>query len=103
VSGDDYLRYSEQRIVMQSTLSQSIGENWRQLYVAAVMEADRAKLPMCIAEAERALVVRARELFGSPGNHIEEAQALDQTMYALHALRKARHCERVSHFRVTAA
>lgn len=88
---------------MQSSVSRSVGENWRQLYVAAVMEADRSKLPTCIAEAEKAVVVRARELFHSAGDHIEEAQALDETMYALHALRKACHCERVSQFRVQAA
>lgn len=79
---------------MQDTLSRSGGENWRQLYVAAVMEADRSKLPACIAEAEKAVVVRARELFHAAGDHIEEAQALDETMYALHALRKARHFDR---------
>jgi hypothetical protein len=67
------------------------------------MEADRSKLAACIAEAEKAVVVRARELFHAAGHHIEEAQALDETMYALHALRKARHCERVSQFRVQAA
>jgi len=88
---------------MQTTLSQSGGENWRQLYVAAVMEVDRSKLPACIAEAEKAVVMRARELFHPTGDHIEEAQALDETMYALHALRRACHCEWVYQFRVQAA
>jgi hypothetical protein len=32
-------------------------------------------------------VVRARELFLMAGDNIEEEQALDDTMYALHALR----------------
>jgi hypothetical protein len=40
-----------------------------------------------IAQAEKALALRARELFHIAGDNIEEEQALDDTMYALHALR----------------
>ncbi len=40
-----------------------------------------------IAEVEEALVVRARELFHIAGDNIEEERALDDTMYALRALR----------------
>jgi hypothetical protein len=39
-----------------------------------------------------ALVTRARELFHSPGDNIEEEQAVDDAMYALHALRSALKC-----------
>ncbi len=60
---------------------------WRDLYKAALFEVDKARLPDRIAEAEEALVVRARELFHIAGDNIEEEQALDDTMYALHALR----------------
>jgi hypothetical protein len=42
-----------------------------------------------IADAELALVLRARELFHADEDHIEEEQALDEAMYALHALRSA--------------
>ncbi len=59
---------------------------WRNLYKAALFEVDKARLPERIAQAEEALVVRARELFYIAGDNIEEEQALDDTMYALHAL-----------------
>ncbi len=60
---------------------------WRDLYKAALFEVDKTRIPERIAQAEEALVVRARELFHIGGDNIEEEQALDDTMYALHALR----------------
>jgi len=60
---------------------------WRGLYKAALFEVDKARLPDRIAQAEKALALRARELFYEAGDNIEEEQALDDTMYALHALR----------------
>ena len=60
---------------------------WRNLYKAALFEVDKTRLPDRIAQAEEALVVRARELFHIAGDNIEEEQALDDTMYALHTLR----------------
>ena len=36
---------------------------WKQLYSAALSKIDKSKLPERIAEAERAVVLRARELF----------------------------------------
>jgi hypothetical protein len=68
---------------------------WRDLYKAALFEVDKTRLPDRIARAEEALVVRARELFHMAGENIEEEQALDDTMYALHALRntsQTSHC-----------
>ena len=68
---------------------------WRDLYKAALFEVDKTRLPDRIAQAEEALVVRARELFHMAGDNIEEEQALDDTMYALHALRntsQTSHC-----------
>jgi hypothetical protein len=53
---------------------------------------DADKVSDRIAEAETALVIRARELFGSAGDNIEEEQAVDDAMYALHALRSALKC-----------
>jgi hypothetical protein len=49
------------------------------------------KIPDRIAAAETALVRRARELFHSAGDNIniEEEHAIDDAMYALHALRSA--------------
>ena len=59
----------------------------RQLYRAALSEIDKSKLPDRIAEAEKAVVLRARELFQAAGDNGEETEALDDVMYALHALR----------------
>ena len=59
---------------------------WRHLYKAALFEIDKTRLPDRIAQAEKALALRARELFHMAGDNIEEGEALDDTMYALHAL-----------------
>jgi hypothetical protein len=53
---------------------------------------DANKVSDRIAEAETALVIRARELFDSAGDNVEEQQAVDDAMYALHALRSAMKC-----------
>lgn len=60
---------------------------WKDLYIAALLEGDRSRVPNLIAEAERAIAERARELFKVSGDHIEEEQAMDDALYALHALR----------------
>ncbi len=68
---------------------------WRDLYKAALFEVDKTRIPDRITRAEEALVVRARELFHMAGDNIEEEQVLDDTMYALHALRSTSptsHC-----------
>jgi hypothetical protein len=62
---------------------------WRESYKAALFELDVNKVPHRIVEAEKALVARARELFDTTGDNIEEEQALDDAMYALQALRSA--------------
>jgi hypothetical protein len=60
--------------------------NWDELYVAALFETDKSRIPDRIAEAQRAIVDRARYLFSSGADTIEEDQALDDAMYALRAL-----------------
>jgi hypothetical protein len=60
---------------------------WRELYRAALRETDDKKLPNLIAEAERALIARSRELFSTPMGNAEEAQSVDDALYALRALR----------------
>jgi len=50
-------------------------------------EIDKSTLPDHIAEAEKAVVLRARELFQAAGDNGKETEALDDVMYALHALR----------------
>ena len=61
--------------------------DWRQLYRAALSEIGKSKLSECIAEAEKAVVLRGRELFQAAGDNGEETETLDDVMYALHALR----------------
>src|SRR5258707_14644440 len=77
------------RGIMSTAISESPDSRyWRQLYRAALFEIEESKLPARIAEAERAVVLRARELFRAAGDNGEEpAAALDQAMDALHALR----------------
>jgi hypothetical protein len=65
------------------------GRVWPQLYKAALFELDANKVSDRIAEAETALATRVRELFHSAGDNIEEEQAVDDAVYALHALRSA--------------
>lgn len=59
---------------------------WRQLYTAALFETEKERIPVRIAEAEKAIVARARELFSATSDTIEEDQALDDALYALRAL-----------------
>jgi hypothetical protein len=70
----------------QATLSLKKSENWRDLYTAALFETDRNRLSQRIADAEQAIVARARELFSAGNDTIEEDQALDDALYALRAL-----------------
>ena len=56
------------------------------LYKAVVSGIDKSKLPERMAEAEKAVVLRARELFHAAGDNGEETEALEDVMYALHAL-----------------
>ncbi len=59
---------------------------WRELYTAALFETDNGRIPARIADAEKAIVARARELFSASADTIEEDQALDDALYALRAL-----------------
>jgi hypothetical protein len=61
-------------------------DSWRELYLAALFEDDRKLVPTRIANAEKAIVARARELFSAGNDTIEEDQALDDALYALRAL-----------------
>jgi hypothetical protein len=72
-----------------TTSAQFPTSTWRELYKAALFETDRNKIPNRIDEAQKAIIARARELFGSTTDTIEEDQALDDALYALRALQ---HC-----------
>jgi hypothetical protein len=60
--------------------------SWRHLYTAALFETENDRIPARITAAEKAIVIRARELFADGADTIEEDQALDDAMYALRAL-----------------
>lgn len=60
--------------------------SWRGLYKAALFETDESKLPLRIEEARRALVFRSRELFATSPNYDGEVEAIEDALYALHAL-----------------
>jgi len=62
-------------------------KNWRDIYVRALLEGDKDRVASLIVEAERAIVERARQLFQASGDNIEEEEALDDALYALHALK----------------
>jgi hypothetical protein len=62
------------------------GQSWRELYRTAMSETDREKLPSRIQEAERELAHRSRELFGIPGDNLDERIAIDNARSKLQAL-----------------
>jgi hypothetical protein len=75
---------------MKTRVSQSISSHrlaWHDLYHAALFETDRDKVPQRIAEAEKAVLSRMKELFAATNDHIEEDLILDDALYALRALR----------------
>lgn len=79
----------QKRIAHSSSSAQSSSPTlaWQVLYHAALFETDRSKLPQRIAEAEKAILARVKELFFVSTDHIEEDQILDDALYALRALR----------------
>jgi hypothetical protein len=81
-------------VFMANVTSSHKQQPWRELYTAALFETDKARVPALIAEAENAIVVRARELFSSGNDTVEEDQALDDALYALKALES---CLRLHH------
>jgi hypothetical protein len=72
--------------MISQTTSSPVSQSWRQLYTAALFETDNNRLAGRIADAEKAIVARARELFSAGSDTIEEDQALDDALYALRAL-----------------
>jgi hypothetical protein len=64
-----------------------INKSWKELYRAAVFETDKNQVSVRIAHAEWALAVRARELIHADSEHLQERQAVDTAIYALHILR----------------
>ena len=61
-------------------------QSWKDLYQIAMCESDVNKLPERIADAEGAIVLRARQLFYTSGDSSEEQESLDDALCILHAL-----------------
>ena len=61
---------------------------WQTLYRAAILEKNNRVIPQKVSEAERAVLSRKRELFGTMGT-LEEKEALEDALYALRAFRTA--------------
>jgi hypothetical protein len=68
------------------TPPQSVAANWRTLYSAALFETDKRRIPARIADAEKAIATRARQLVSAGTDTIEEDEDLDDALYALRAL-----------------
>ncbi len=62
---------------------------WRELYLAALAEADTQNLPSRIIAAERALYVRTLELLAISERRGPESEALDNCLEALCVLRES--------------
>lgn len=63
-------------------------KEWRALYVAALFEKDEGRMIERIEQAKKALVVRARELFQSEGDHRQEQADIDDALQFLYVLER---------------
>ena len=79
---------SRQECSMSTGVASSPSKSWQELYRAALYETDKNRVSERIAKAEWALALRARELFHTGREHLQERQAVDAAIYALHALRR---------------
>jgi len=82
------MRYS---ICMNRYVVSARARDWRELYKAAIFETDRTKLPSLIDEAEKAITLRGQALLTVSRHQVEEADTLDDALYALRALRSSLH------------
>lgn len=67
----------------QSSLKQ---EHWKQLYLAALFEKDKASAPAKLSEAYDAILARRQQLFTADNSDLKERQALDNALFALKTL-----------------
>lgn len=72
---------------MATSVGSSPNHGWKDLYVAALLEADQEKLPSLIDAAEHAIKLRTQELRHVQGDSLDEQQNLDDAAYALNALK----------------
>jgi hypothetical protein len=69
------------------TIAVNSRPSWKDMYSAALFENDRTKISERILVAENEIVKRARVLFEVPGDNSDEAEALDDALYMLRALK----------------
>jgi len=62
--------------------------DWKILYQAAILETNQSVIPRLVSEAERAILSRRQQLFGTFGT-LEEKEALNDALDELHAFRTA--------------
>ena len=60
---------------------------WRSLYLTALFETDKSRLPGRILRAERALMIREHQLFSATVD-TDERMVVTNALNALHALRR---------------
>jgi hypothetical protein len=70
-----------------STSRRKNSSSWKALYITALLEADKHRVPRLITQAENAISARAKELLASDGDYTQEQNALGEALYALHALK----------------
>jgi hypothetical protein len=61
--------------------------DWKKLYSTALLQQDKSTTPLLIAEAQRAIIERARELFKSPTENLKEERELDVALSTLNVLK----------------
>lgn len=61
--------------------------DWRDLYAAALFEDDKSKIAVRVADAEMAMLSRAKLLFSSADLNRKEAVELDQSLRMLRLLK----------------
>jgi hypothetical protein len=64
----------------------AVNPAWRDLYLAALFEINKSEITSRIEAAERAIIMRSRELFAS-NTDAGERNSLESALVGLHALR----------------
>ena len=73
--------------ISSTAQKESPEKEWKDLYVAALLEGNEMRIPRLITNAENAIMERTRELIETSGDHVQEEEDLDDALYALHALK----------------
>ena len=85
-----YTSHAEPRMAeMISPVMHDRNESWQDFYRAALFEPNKSKLPVRIADAEKQIAARARELFNTGNEDITERNALNVAIFSLQALRSS--------------